>query len=116
MSYQLNFSELVHYDAGHPGITLTVTLGLGQTRLTCEAKLDTGSSVCIFAHDVGERLGIDIDTGLRLTIGTVTGNFVAYMHEIDLVVAGFEFNALVGFAEGPHLSRNVLGRRGFMER
>jgi hypothetical protein len=116
MSYRLDFAELVHYDSGQPGITLPVTLGFGQTMVRCEAKLDTGSSVCIFARDVGEELGLDIDSGLRLTIGTVTGNFVVYMHEIDLSVAGFGFNALVGFAEASHFSRNVLGRRGFIER
>ena len=116
MSYQLSFAELVNYDADQPGITVAVTLGLNQVQVTCEAKLDTGSSVCLFARDLGERLGLDIGSGLRLTIGTVTGRFVAYMHEVHLSVGGFEFNALVGFAEAPHLSRNILGRRGFIER
>ena len=88
---------------------------MGQARVDCDAKVDTGSSNCIFARNVGEGLGLDIETGLRLLVGTVTGTFVAYLHEVNLSLASFEFNGLVGFAEDKEFRRNVLGRRGFVE-
>lgn len=82
MSYQLFFTQLVKYNAGQPSITVPVTLSVSQTRVNCDAKIDTGSSNCIFARNLGEELGLDIETGLRLLVGTVTGNFVAYLHEV----------------------------------
>ena len=115
MSYQLAFTELVNYDAGQPSITVPVTLSVGEARVDCDAKIDTGSSNCIFARNLGEELGLDIESGLRLRVGTVTGNFVAYLHEVNLSLASFEFSGLVGFAEDKEFRRNVLGRRGFIE-
>ena len=115
MSYQLAFTELVNYDAGQPSITVPVTLSVGEARVDCDAKIDTGSSNCIFARNLGEELGLDIESGLRLLVGTVTGNFVAYLHEVNLSLASFEFSGLVGFAEDQEFRRNVLGRRGFIE-
>lgn len=115
MSYQLSFTESVNYDAGQPSITVPITLSVGQARVDCDAKVDTGSSNCIFARNVGEELGLDIETGLRLLVGTVTGTFMAYQHEVNLSLASFEFSGLVGFAQDKEFRRNVLGRRGFVE-
>jgi hypothetical protein len=115
VSYQLSFTELVNYDSGQPSITVPITLSVSQARVQCEAKVDTGSSNCIFARNLGEELGLDIETGLRLLVGTVTGKFVAYLHEVNLTLASFEFSGLVGFAEDSEFQRNVLGRRGFIE-
>lgn len=115
MTHRLSFSELLNYDAGQPGITVQVTLGLNQAQVSCEAKVDTGASLCIFARSHGEQLGLDIADGLRQIIGTVTGSFVVYLHEVDFSVAGLEFTAFVGFAEDETFKRNVLGRRGFLE-
>ena len=115
VSYQLSFTELVNYDAGQPSITVPLTLSVGEARVVCDAKVDTGSSNCIFARHVGEELGLDIETGLRLLVGTVTGTFVAYLHEVNLSLASFEFSGLIGFAENKEFRRNVLGRRGFIE-
>lgn len=66
------------------------------------------------AH-TASNLGIDIADGLRQVIGTVTGSFVVYLHEVDFTVAGLEFSAFVAFAEDETFRRNVLGRRGFLE-
>lgn len=115
MRHQLSFTELVNYDAGQPSITVPVILSVSQAQVHCDAKVDTGSSNCIFARSLGEELGLDIETGLRLLVGTVTGNFVAYLHEVNLTLASFGFNGLVGFAEDQEFRRNVLGRRGFIE-
>jgi len=115
MTHQLSFSESLSYDAGQPGITVPVILRLGQTQVSCEAKIDTGAFLCVFARSHGEQLGLDITDGLRQIIGTVTGTFVAYLHEVDFSVAGLEFSAFVAFAEDETFQRNVLGRRGFLE-
>ena len=115
MSYRLSFTALVSYNPGQSGITVAVTLSLNQDRVSCDAKIDTGSSLCIFARDLGEQLGLDVESGMRQLVGTVTGNFVVYLHEVNLSVVGFAFGAFVGFAEDEGFRRNVLGRRGFLD-
>jgi len=114
VSHQLSFTELIEYDPGQPSITIPITLSVSHTRVNCDAKVDTGSSNCIFARSVG-RIGTRYRDGLRLLVGTVTGTFVAYLHEVNLSLASFEFSSLVGFAEDKEFQRNVLGRRGFVE-
>src|SRR5215475_5290721 len=115
MSHQLTFEQLINYDSGQPGISVDVTLGLNGDQVSCEAKIDTGSTFCLFLRKVGEDLGVDVESGIRRTVGTVTGNFVVYLHEVNLYVVGCSFSALVGFAEDRAFQRNVLGRRGFLE-
>lgn len=46
------------------------------TKLT--AKVDTGSTDCIFARKHGEQLGLSIEEGERVQIGTATGSFSTY--------------------------------------
>ncbi len=115
MSYQLTFDRLLNYDAGKEGITLDVTLRLSRDEVACETKIDTGSTFSIFARKVGEDLGLGIEDGIKQLVGTVTGSFVVYLHEVTLSVIGFELDALVGFAADESFQRNVLGRRGFLD-
>lgn len=115
MSFQLTFDQRLAYDAGQAGITLPVTLRLSQETVMCDAKIDTGSTFSIFARKVGEDLGLEIESGIKRLVGTVTGTFVVYLHEVTLSVVGFELDTLVGFAADDSFQRNVLGRRGFLD-
>lgn len=115
-SYSLLFDYLLRYDAGQPGITVPVLLQVGQAQINVAAKLDTGSSHCIFERFIGERLGFEIERGHRLSIGTVTGSFLVYGHTVTLVVEQMSFEAVVYFAANPGFNRNVLGRNGFLNR
>lgn len=115
VSYQLAFDRLLNYDAGQAGITLDVTLRLSSDEVACETKVDTGSTFSIFARKAGEDLGLGIEDGIKQLVGTVTGSFVVYLHEVTLSVLGFELDALVGFAADQTFQRNVLGRRGFLD-
>lgn len=115
MSLQLTFDHLLNYDAGQAGITIEVVLRLSRDNVTCEAKMDTGATFCIFSRKIGEDLGCRIEDGLKRLVSTVTGSFAVYLHQVTLSVSGFELDALVGFAENDAFQRNVLGRRGFME-
>jgi hypothetical protein len=76
MSSHLSFTELASYDLGQARLTVAVTLSLSHDRVSCEAKIDIGASLCIFARDLGEKLGLDVESGMRQLVGTVTGNFV----------------------------------------
>jgi hypothetical protein len=116
VAFTLTFDHFAEYDAGLPGITLEVVLGFGNESIEVIAKIDTGSTDCIFVRSVAERLGIDLESGEPIRFATATGDFQAFRHEITLVVLGREMDTAVYFAQDPAFNRNVLGRHGFLDR
>jgi len=115
MEYQLNFEKLVNYDAGESGITINTTLKFADRKVSLPAKIDTGSSFCIFERKFGEDLGLKIENGLFQKVGTATGTFVVFGFRLALQVEDLEFDSMVYFAEDENLQRNVLGRHGWLE-
>jgi hypothetical protein len=75
MIYKLEFEKLIEYDAGQAGISLPVELRLGNDFIKFEAKIDTGSSFCVFERKYGEAIGVEIETGLQNKVSTATGSF-----------------------------------------
>lgn len=63
MAETLSFKTLFQYDIRRSGITVPVRLEWGDKRTECKAKVDSGSSACIFARNYGEDLGLDIEKG-----------------------------------------------------
>jgi hypothetical protein len=116
MAYQLNFEKLLTYDVGAPGIGLETTLSIKQQSVSLTAKIDTGASCCIFQRLYGEQLGFDIEKGMRQMLGTATGTFLSYGHEVTLRAADFQFDTVVFFAADAEINRNVLGRLGWLDR
>jgi len=57
-----------------------------------------------------------IEAGTPIEIGTATGSFRAYGHELTLTVLGIETVSTVYFAESEYFDRNVLGRIGWLDR
>jgi hypothetical protein len=80
------------------------------------AKLDTGSTYCIFNRSYSTLLGLDLYSGISQRIRTATGTFQTYGHEVTISVFDLEWQAVVYFAESDSLSLNVLGRFGFLDR
>ena len=116
MGHQLSFERLIRYDPGQSGITVETTLKLQEKSVSLSAKVDTGSSYCIFWRKYGEALGLNIESGLEQPISTATGRFLTYGHEVALAVAGFEFDSIAYFAADVGFERNVLGRHGWLDR
>lgn len=116
MSETLTFDRSYLYNTLKPGITVAATLRHGSESVECEAKLDTGSSHCIFKRSQGELLGLDIESSPGVGISTVTGRFVAHPHTITIEVLGIATEALVYFAADDSFSKNVLGRTGWLDR
>ncbi len=114
MTFQLDFSQSAEYDAGQPGITVQAFLKLGDEPVNIEAKIDTGSTNCIFTRQVGEQLGLKIEDGLPKWIRTATSRFLTYEHDVTLSVLGFDFDILACFAEDAAIDKNILGRYGFL--
>ena len=113
--FEIPQAALHEYDAGAAGITVPIRLSIGALYQEVTAKLDTGSSFCIFQRGVGEALGLTIEAGRPQLIGTATGSFLTYGHEVTLLVLGFEFYITAYFAHDPAIARDVLGRFGCLQ-
>jgi hypothetical protein len=114
MTHNLAFSQLIEYDAGQTGIIVPIALKLVGKTVVLEAKIDTGATNCIFAHQIGEELGLDIESGLPKRIATATGSFLTYEHAITMSILDFDFDLLACFAADNTFQKNVLGRYGFL--
>ena len=116
MAHNLEFEKLIRYDSGKSGISIDVELRFGKDSAKVDAKIDTGSTYCIFQRLHGEEMGIKIETGLRERIGTASGSFWAFAHQLTLIFEDYEFDSTVYFAEDENFNRNVPGRHGFLDR
>jgi hypothetical protein len=116
VSYRLEFETCNVFDPGVEGISVSVRVSAGDVAIEELAKLDTGSSYCVFRREVGEAIGLDIDAGDPVRIATAAGWFEAYAHGVRLEAAGVELEAVVCFARHPGFPMNVLGRHGWIER
>ncbi len=116
MPFSLNFTHLIEYDAGLSGITLEVLLKLGEKTVQTPVKIDTGSSECVFAREIGEEIGLEIESGQEIYISTATGMFATFRHPVILSVMAYEFDVYAYFAGDENFTRNVLGRHGFLDR
>ena len=114
MTHSLSFA-LVHDYSGDGAIRLPVTLASGDEEIRVDAFLDTGASLCIFRREIAVSLGIDVEAGERVRVGTVTGGFDTYGHTLTLSTLGYWFVVTVYFAALDGLPRKVLGRRGWLD-
>jgi hypothetical protein len=115
--WTLAFSERFHYADEEEGITFEVLLSSDiSLRFPIDAKLDTGSTFCVFQRRYAELLGLDVEGGLPQRIRTATGFFTAYGHEITLTVGELEWQAVMYFAADENFPVNVVGRLGFLDR
>lgn len=116
MSESLEFSQTYNYDTLKTGISLPIILQSGELQVEIHAKLDTGSTHCIFERKHAELLDLDIESGQPTTIGTATGKFLAFEHRITLVTFGLSWDATVCFIAEDGIKRNILGRQGWLDR
>jgi hypothetical protein len=114
VSETITFDKVHYYSTLKQGIILTAILRHGQESVECAAKLDTGSSHCIFKRSHGELLRLDIESTVAETISTVTGSFLAHPHIITIEVLGIHSEATVYFAADDNFSRSALGRIGWL--
>lgn len=112
--HDLSFRHLYEYDLTKAGISVPVKLKLIEASADCEAKIDTGSTNCIFSRHLGEKLDLKIEDGLPKRIRTATGSFMTFEHRVTLEVLDCEFDFLACFAEDESFQTNVLGRFGFL--
>lgn len=111
MAFQLNFTRRHKYNSLKSGINVETILRHGQMEINCAAKIDTGSHICLFEREIGEYLGIGIESGLRIELGTFAGTLTAFGHEITMETLGLVFHQFVYFPLLHNVRRNILGRQ-----
>ena len=116
MAEEIIFAISHLYNTLESGIVVPVEISDGKTSVKFEAKVDTGSSFCVFQRIQGERLGLDIESGTPLRMSTATAPFDTFGHTINLSVLGIETESTVYFAAEESFYLNILGRQGWLDR
>lgn len=116
MAQSIDFDVVHDYSLYAVGITVPVSISSGVQIAEFDAKVDTGSTYCVFQRLHAELLGFEVETGIQIEIATPTGSFKAYGHEVFLEVLGIEAVSTVYFAEHEMFDRNILGRVGWLDR
>jgi len=116
VDYELRFSQRRTYDSRSEGITIPAVLKVGGNKIELLVNIDTGASDCLFERAYGEALGLRVEEGARRAYSTANSRFEAYGHEVSIQVLGTETTATVYFFADPSIERNVLGRRGWLDR
>lgn len=105
-----------HRQAQRPVIPITVKCG--DKEIDYLALIDSGADFCIFHGEIGQLLGIDIQSGKKLEFFGVTGEKEsAYFHEITINIAGRDKHCYCGFSElnNSKLPYGILGQKGFFD-
>lgn len=109
-----SFLKCVDYSQ-HDEITVEIGLYSNTSFVELDAKLDTGSKFCVFQPSWAAKLDLDLLSGMPQRIRTAAGSFLAYGHEITLMVGELEWQTIVFFAEPEDFPINVVGRIGFLD-
>ncbi len=73
MPFSLTFNIRYEYDSLEEGITVPAVLRANHQTAYCDAKVDPGAEVCVFQREIGESLGIDIESGHRIILSSLGG-------------------------------------------
>ena len=82
-----------------------------------QAIIDTGATISLFTKSWCEQLGLELEKGKRVQIGTLgTEAIFAYVHVLDMKIGDFEINDMhIGFLEKEKGS-SVIGRHEILSR
>jgi Aspartyl protease len=112
----LEFSHVYSYSSRVEGIALPVVLRSGDETVDLLAHVDTGASHCLFEREHGEMLNLEIERGDPKSFSTATGRLDAFGHLVSLEVLDLRFESMVYFFADPGISKNLLGRGGWLNR
>ncbi|PYP85455.1 MAG: hypothetical protein DMF61_16480 [Blastocatellia bacterium AA13] len=115
MPETLTFEIVYGYGDSEEGIAIPVTLASANGFYRASAKVDPGAEVCLFSNESGVQLGLDIERGIPRALGTIGGTTIeSFGHEVTLQTLGITMTSVVYFAKYPGITRNLLGRLGWL--
>lgn len=83
-----------------------------------EGIVDSGADLCMFEAEIGELLGLEIETGERQPIaGIVEGAKREYfLHDIEIDIGGWPRSIRAGFMRDiSKVGHGFLGQKGFFD-
>lgn len=99
---------------------IPIRLKHGRAGLLYEALVDSGADVSLFGREIGEALGIEIESGAPYKVlGVGGGHATYYMHAVTVIVAGLTYKTEIGFLETPNeeiAPYGVLGQKGLFDK
>lgn len=103
-----------------PGIlrpVIPVEISYKDRSVPYEVLVDSGADFCIFDAEIGELLGIDIESGEPQMVGGITGApETYYVHVVTLKIGGWPHSLKVGFLRNiARLGYGVVGQQGFFD-
>lgn len=76
--------------------------------------IDSGVDYTIFPAALGERLGLNIESGKKESVSGVSGvALVVYFHHLLLEMDGKKFKIYAGFSNNLNHNFAILGQNGF---
>lgn len=96
---------------------IPIKLSFGQESINQMVLVDSGADFCVFRSEVGEALGIAIETGMPRMIGGINGEpLVGHVHMLDLTVGNYKNNVPVVFVDGlTEWGYEIVGQIGFFD-
>lgn len=101
------------FSASRP--VIPIRLVSGENKISYLALIDSGADVCVFHAEIGEVIGIAIESGKLLHFNGIGGEeLTAYFHDIKIEVGGHAFNCYAGFSRDlSNMPYGILGQTGF---
>ena len=101
------------FSASRP--VIPIQLIRGEKRVKHLALIDSGADVCIFHAEIGEIIGITVESGKLLHFRGITGEqLTAYFHDIKIEVGGYEFDCYAGFSRDlSNMPYGIMRQLGF---
>ncbi len=115
MPHNLSFNTLYNYNSNLTGITVPIILRFADKSVDIDAKIDTGATHCIFRRQIAEALCLDVENGTPKSFALANGSLLyTYGHELTLSILDITYDTTVYFAQHEDLTRDVVGRNGFL--
>ncbi|MEN9614286.1 MAG: hypothetical protein RLZZ347_593 [Candidatus Parcubacteria bacterium] len=96
-----------------------IRLKNGDLNIGYEVLVDSGADLCIFDAEIGEAIGIDIQSGKMKEVFGVGGKAsVYYLHKLDIEVGGWSYTIDAGFmpdVAGRVMPYGLVGQKGFFD-
>ena len=94
---------------------IPIQLIKGEKRIRYFVLIDSGTDLCIFHAEIGELIGLVVESGKVLKYYGISGQqLTAYFHDVKIEVGGYEFDCWAGFSRDiDKLPYGLLGQLGF---
>ena len=89
----------------------------GDTSIRYEVLVDSGADFNIVPAELGDILGIEVESGQQNIVNGITsGGLPYFIHSVTIRVGGLSYEVEVGFMpDMPPFGYGVVGQRGFFD-